>query len=76
MKGRNGLAQLNRLSGGTKLGAISLRQLGQVQIPLPPMEEQKKIAEAFQQEMEKMEQAQAVVRGCREEIDGLLDKML
>jgi len=76
MKGRDGLAQLNRLSGGTKLGAISLRQLGQVQIPLPPMEEQKKIAEAFQQEMEKMEQAQAVVRGCREEIDGLLDKML
>jgi type I restriction enzyme M protein len=79
LSSRQGLAQINYYTGGAVIRAISQAGIGQIKVPLAPIEKQRKIAEQINEVIETKEkekhylqELQARETKLREEIGNLL----
>jgi type I restriction enzyme S subunit len=58
--------EMQRLSSGTTRNRISRKNLCSIQIPVPPLNEQKKIVEILEEQLSRLDAAIASIRAARE----------
>jgi type I restriction enzyme, S subunit len=66
--------KLTRYSTGSTIKHIPQQRLREVPVPLPPLAEQQRIVEILEEQLSRLDAAQASVRGALQRIRRLLDK--
>jgi type I restriction-modification system DNA methylase subunit len=75
LSSKQGVAQINLYTGGAAIRAISLAGIGQIKVPIVPIEKQQKIAEQVKEVIETKEKEKRIQQELQARETQILDKI-